>query len=73
MVELVDTPDLGSGASRRVGSSPIRRTKVDKRIFFREDSLVLFMVLSYIHAIIYGYSMGIPYTLETFIIASIIE
>ena len=27
MVKLVDTPDLGSGASRRVGSSPIRRTK----------------------------------------------
>ena len=27
VVKLVDTPDLGSGASRRVGSSPIRRTK----------------------------------------------
>ena len=27
MVKLVDTPDLGSGALRRVGSSPIRRTK----------------------------------------------
>ena len=27
MVKLVDTPDLGSGASRRVGSSPIRRTE----------------------------------------------
>ena len=27
MVELVDTPDLGSGAAMRVGSSPIRRTK----------------------------------------------
>ena len=26
VVELVDTPDLGSGAARRVGSSPIRRT-----------------------------------------------
>lgn len=26
VVKLVDTPDLGSGASRRVGSSPIRRT-----------------------------------------------
>ena len=26
MVELVDTPDLGSGAAMRVGSSPIRRT-----------------------------------------------
>ena len=27
MVELVDTPDLGSGAERRVSSSLIRRTK----------------------------------------------
>ena len=26
MVELVDTPDLGSGAERRVSSSLIRRT-----------------------------------------------
>ncbi len=27
MVKLVDTPDLGSGAARCVGSSPIIRTK----------------------------------------------
>jgi hypothetical protein len=26
MVKLVDTPDLGSGAARCVGSSPITRT-----------------------------------------------
>ena len=26
MVKLVDMPDLGSGAARRVGSSPITRT-----------------------------------------------
>ncbi len=26
VVELVDTPDLGSGAARCVGSSPIIRT-----------------------------------------------
>jgi hypothetical protein len=26
-VKLVDMPDLGSGAARRVGSSPIIRTK----------------------------------------------
>ena len=26
MVKLVDMPDLGSGAARRVGSSPIIRT-----------------------------------------------
>ena len=27
VVKLVDTPDLGSGAARCVGSSPITRTK----------------------------------------------
>ena len=27
VAELVDAPDLGSGGSGRVGSSPIRRTK----------------------------------------------
>ena len=27
MVKLVDMPDLGSGAARRVGSSPSIRTK----------------------------------------------
>ncbi|MEY3498913.1 MAG: hypothetical protein RL308_582 [Bacteroidota bacterium] len=27
MVKLVDMPDLGSGAARRVGSSPIIRTR----------------------------------------------
>ena len=27
MVKLVDMPDLGSGAARRVGSSPIIRTQ----------------------------------------------
>lgn len=33
MVKLVDMPDLGSGAARRVGSSPITRTKKLKRKF----------------------------------------
>ena len=28
MVELVDTPDLGSGDESRGGSSPLTRTKV---------------------------------------------
>ena len=28
MVELVDTPDLGSGAERRMGSSPFSRKMV---------------------------------------------
>ena len=30
MAKLVDAPDLGSGAARRVGSSPITRTKLKK-------------------------------------------
>ena len=33
MVELVDTPDLGSGAAMRVGSSPIRRTTREEKSF----------------------------------------
>ena len=33
MVKLVDMPDLGSGAARRVGSSPIIRTKVQTRVW----------------------------------------
>ena len=33
MVKLVDMPDLGSGAARRVGSSPIIRTKVQMRVW----------------------------------------
>lgn len=35
MVKLVDMPDLGSGAARRVGSSPIIRTKKASEYFFR--------------------------------------
>ncbi len=34
MVKLVDMPDLGSGAARRVGSSPIIRTKNNPTILF---------------------------------------
>ena len=29
MVELVDTPDLGSGAARCAGSSPVMGTKLE--------------------------------------------
>ena len=31
VAELVDAPDLGSGVSRRAGSSPVRRTNHIKR------------------------------------------
>ena len=34
MAKLVDAPDLGSGVSRRVGSSPIRRTNIKRGTFF---------------------------------------
>ena len=30
VAELVDAPDLGSGVSRRAGSSPVRRTKYQR-------------------------------------------
>ena len=39
MVKLVDMPDLGSGAARRVGSSPIIRTK--KAFLKREAFFIL--------------------------------
>ncbi len=41
MVKLVDMPDLGSGAARRVGSSPIIRTK--KASHF--EKLFLFIII----------------------------
>ena len=42
MVKLVDMPDLGSGAARRVGSSPIIRTKASQsRSFFYTFNWVL--------------------------------
>ena len=41
VAKLVDAPDLGSGVSRRVGSSPIRRTlKNAKLLIF--NSLAFF-------------------------------
>ena len=43
VVKLVDTPDLGSGASRCVGSSPITRTlNIKKRL----QPLFLFELLA---------------------------
>ena len=39
MVKLVDMPDLGSGAARRVGSSPIIRTK--KLLYLRSFFYVI--------------------------------
>jgi hypothetical protein len=33
MVKLVDMPDLGSGAARRVGSSPITRTEAQTKVW----------------------------------------
>ena len=38
MAKLVDVPDLGSGAARRVGSSPIIRTEgfsIEKPFFMQ--------------------------------------
>ena len=33
VAKLVDAPDLGSGVAIRVGSSPIRRTKKERKKF----------------------------------------
>ena len=53
MVKLVDMPDLGSGAARRVGSSPIIRTK--KKLLNREAFFVCIneIYLLSIHAFIF--------------------
>ena len=45
MVKLVDMPDLGSGAARRVGSSPIIRTKP---LTFRELRVFCFYSSQYL-------------------------
>ena len=42
MVKLVDMPDLGSGAARRVGSSPIIRTLNTSRYNF---SILRFFII----------------------------
>ena len=43
MVKLVDMPDLGSGAARRVGSSPIIRTfKISKSLYLNDLEIFLF-------------------------------
>ena len=46
MVKLVDTPDLGSGAARCVGSSPIIRTEklLNLRSFFFGINLSILLV-----------------------------
>ena len=49
MVKLVDMPDLGSGAARRVGSSPITRTKKSfsiEKLFFWISLKYLFEIKS---------------------------
>ena len=35
VAELVDAPDLGSGVSRRAGSSPVRRTMKSCQKYFQ--------------------------------------
>lgn len=44
MVKLVDTPDLGSGAARCVGSSPI--LGISSETFFRNEKFRLFLSTS---------------------------
>ena len=45
MVKLVDMPDLGSGAARRVGSSPITRTeKISKALNVNDLEIFYFNI-----------------------------
>ena len=58
MVKLVDMPDLGSGAARRVGSSPIIRTKKAsenfQKLFFW---LFVFTLFLFILNIVRGFNL----------------
>jgi hypothetical protein len=51
VAKLVDVPDLGSGAARRVGSSPITRTKAQTYVWaflclFLEVSILIISFLA---------------------------
>ena len=43
MVELADTPDLGSGAVRHTGSSPAIRTSREPRHAIRVRGFILYL------------------------------
>jgi hypothetical protein len=45
MVKLVDMPDLGSGAARRVGSSPIIRTKTNAITYILSSCVFWFIMI----------------------------
>jgi hypothetical protein len=45
MVKLVDMPDLGSGAARRVGSSPIIRTTIQSYLFVNQVNRIFYFYL----------------------------
>jgi hypothetical protein len=45
MVKLVDMPDLGSGAARRVGSSPITRTFINYKALITNVLRVFYFFL----------------------------
>ena len=58
VAKLVDAPDLGSGAARRVGSSPITRTKKLK-ITNYQDFCGLYLFQSIISRLfIQGYALN---------------
>ena len=48
MAKLVDAPDLGSGVSRRVGSSPIRRTNIKRGTFFMCPLFGFYALMHYV-------------------------
>ena len=45
VVELVDTPDLGSGGESRGGSSPFTRTKIYQLVLFRVNCEATYGIL----------------------------
>ena len=45
VVKLVDTPDLGSGAARCVGSSPITRTLIISKALKINDLEIFYFII----------------------------
>ena len=62
MAELVDAPDLGSGAARRGGSSPFTRTMYSNKTFYIEeaDTVEFLQLIFYIPASLILYNATRP-------------
>ena len=70
MVKLADTPDLGSGAARCAGSSPVRRTTMKKPVMITGFVYLLIIELENAHEGLLRNLNGsyLPHSLLTFLL-----